>query len=114
MQNSRKLAIAAIVALSSFMSATVKAEPNFTGLAYYRAPGTRADYWYPGYRDGYWVNYSYRPGFSNYRGSQFRYGGPYRYGYTSPYYDGDAGLRAKRSLEAEDVRNTRSAEEMKK
>jgi hypothetical protein len=112
-RNSYNLAIATIVVLSSLVSATVKAEPNVASLAYYRAPGTRADYWYPGYRDGYWVNYPYRPGFSNYRGSQFRYGGPYRYGYTSPYYDGDAGLRAKRSLEAKAARNTRS-EDLKK
>ena len=113
MRNSLNVAIATVLVLSSFASAPVKAEPNFRGLEYYRAPGTRADYWYPGYRDGYWVNYPYQPGFSNYRGSQFRYGGPYRYGYTSPYYDGDAGLQAKRSLEAAAARDAKSEEAKK-
>jgi hypothetical protein len=109
-RNSCNLAITIVVVLSSLVSATVNAEPIVRSFEYYRAPGTRADYWYPGYIDGYWVNYPYRPGFSNYRGSQFRYGGPYRYGYTSPYFAGDAGLRAKRDLEAEDARNARAAD----
>jgi hypothetical protein len=109
-RNFYSLAIATVVALSSFSSTTVKAEPNVASFEYYRAPGTRADSWYPGYVDGYWVNYPYRPGFSNYRGSQFRYGGPYRYGYTSPYYGGDAGLRAKRDLEAEAARDAKAAD----